>query len=75
VLRAFVPDLDNRLGTITELHTEISKQFAAAGIEIAFPQRDIHVRSDSDKAPFAASEELPDSQDAKIRGSERSLAK
>ncbi len=36
VLRAYLPDRSNREGTITELHTEIDKRFAAAGIEIAF---------------------------------------
>jgi potassium efflux system protein len=50
VLRAFLPNLDNRLATITELHTEISKRFAAAGIEIAFPQQDLHLRSGWDDA-------------------------
>ena len=75
VLRTFVPDLDNRLGTITELHTEISKQFAAAGIQIAFPQRDVHIRNDSSSVPFAGSEESSDSQKARLQGSERSLAK
>lgn len=43
-LRAYLPDMNNRIGTITELHTEIDKRFAAAGIEIAFPQRDVHIR-------------------------------
>jgi potassium efflux system protein len=45
LLRAYLPDLENRVGAITELHTEINKRFAAAGIEIAFPQRDLHLRS------------------------------
>ncbi|MAI32013.1 MAG: hypothetical protein CBE00_04840 [Planctomycetaceae bacterium TMED240] len=45
VLRAYVPDLDSRLKTITELHTEIDRRFAEAGIEIAFPQQDVHLRS------------------------------
>ena len=45
MLRAYLPDLENRIETITELHTEINKRFAAAGIEIAFPQQDIHLRS------------------------------
>ena len=45
LLRAYLPDLENRIGTITELHTEIDRRFADAGIEIAFPQRDLHVRS------------------------------
>lgn len=45
VLRAYLPDLDARLSTISELHTEVNQRFAKAGIEIAFPQRDLHLRS------------------------------
>ena len=45
ILRAYLPDLDNRLNTITELHTEINKRFNEEGIEIAFPQLDLHVRN------------------------------
>jgi small-conductance mechanosensitive channel len=33
------------LETINDLHTEIHSRLAAAGIEIAFPQLDLHVRS------------------------------
>ena len=43
VLRAYLPDMDNRLTTITELHTQIHRSFAEAGIEIPFPQRDVHL--------------------------------
>lgn len=45
VVRCYLSDLDNRLVTIHELHTEINKQYYQAGIEIAFPQRDLHLRS------------------------------
>lgn len=45
VLRCFLATLDNRLQTIHELHTRINQQFNAAGIEIAFPQRDLHLRT------------------------------
>ena len=45
VLRCYVPDLDFRLRTTSELHTEINRRFTKAGIEIAFPQQDIHIRS------------------------------
>ncbi|MFG0286843.1 MAG: mechanosensitive ion channel domain-containing protein [Rhodopirellula sp. JB044] len=45
VLRCYLADLDNRLAAIHELHTMINKEFNAAGIEIAFPQRDLHLRS------------------------------
>lgn len=45
VVRTFLPDLDNRLPVIDDLHTAIEKVFRQAEIEIAFPQRDLHVRS------------------------------
>jgi potassium efflux system protein len=45
VLRAFLPTFENRLNVIHELHTAIHKEFTAAGLEIPFPQRDLHVRS------------------------------
>ncbi|MEQ9407673.1 MAG: mechanosensitive ion channel [Fuerstiella sp.] len=45
LLRCFLPSLENRLKTITELHEAIDREFKANGLEIAFPQRDIHVRS------------------------------
>ncbi|WDQ19284.1 mechanosensitive ion channel domain-containing protein [Rhodopirellula sp. P2] len=45
VLRCYLATLDDRLKTIHELHTEINKRFHAAGLEIAFPQRDLHLRS------------------------------
>ncbi len=45
VLRCYLPDFANRLATISELHTAIDAAFKEAGIEIAFPQLDLHVRS------------------------------
>ena len=47
VLRAYLPDLANRLSTTHALHTAIDRKFKEAGIEIAFPQLDLHVRSKS----------------------------
>ena len=44
-LRCYLPDVETRVVTISELHTEIDERFKKAGIEIAFPQRDLHVRS------------------------------
>lgn len=41
----FVATLDVRLQTLHELQTAIHQQFASAGIEIPYPQRDLHVRS------------------------------
>ena len=54
VLRCFLPDLDNRLASITELYTAIDAAFKEASIEIAFPQRDLHLRSAD--APLAVPE-------------------
>ncbi|MFC1597084.1 mechanosensitive ion channel domain-containing protein, partial [Planctomycetota bacterium] len=45
VARCYLPNLDKRLQTIHELHTAIDQAFREAGIEIAFPQRDVHLRS------------------------------
>lgn len=44
-VRAFLPTLDKRLLTIHDLHIAINSAFAEAGIEIPFPQRDLHIRS------------------------------
>lgn len=45
VLRTFLPNLDHRLSVVDALHTQIDLAFRDAGIEIAFPQRDLHIRS------------------------------
>ena len=45
VIRCFLGRLDLRLPTIHELHTTINERFRNAGIEIAFPQQDLHIRS------------------------------
>jgi potassium efflux system protein len=46
-LRCFIAlrDMASRLKIIDEIHTAIDEQFKTAGIEIAFPQTDLHVRS------------------------------
>jgi potassium efflux system protein len=48
ILRAYLPNLDNRVGTITALHAEIARRFAEAGIKIPFPQQELHIRDPSD---------------------------
>jgi potassium efflux system protein len=45
VIRCFLSRLDLRLPTIHELHTTINERFKNAGIEIAYPQQDLHIRS------------------------------
>jgi len=51
-LRAYTSDVADRLIVTTELHQAIDRKFRAAGIVIAFPQRDVHFYSgDAAAAP------------------------
>jgi potassium efflux system protein len=43
VLRCFVGSQDIRMTTLTQLHEAINRKFNAAGVTIAFPQRDVHL--------------------------------
>ena len=44
-LRLYIPDLDNYLNVWHEINRAIDDGFRKAGIVIAFPQRDLHIRS------------------------------
>lgn len=44
-LRVYIPNRDVWADMIHELHTRIDDEFRKAGIEIAFPQQDVHIRS------------------------------
>ncbi len=44
-MRLFIPHLDFWPRVMHETHMAIDREFRAAGIEIAFPQRDLHIRS------------------------------
>ena len=44
-LRAFLPTRDTYPTVIHELNVGIEREFREAGIEIAFPQQDLHIRS------------------------------
>jgi potassium efflux system protein len=43
MLRCYMPNLDGRIGVVTELHSEVDAAFGEAGIEIALPQREVHI--------------------------------
>lgn len=45
-LRVFVCQMADRLVTLSGLHTAIIKRFRERGIEIAYPQMDVHLRDD-----------------------------
>jgi potassium efflux system protein len=42
-LRAYLEDMDRRLGCASELRSAINDKYNAAEIVIAFPQRDVHL--------------------------------
>jgi len=44
-LRCFIRDVDRRLQTRSDLNLAIDAAFREAGIEIPFPQRDLHFRN------------------------------
>ncbi len=47
VVRCYISmrDMPMRMSVVDDLHTQIDAEFRKAGIEIAFPQRDLHVRN------------------------------
>jgi potassium efflux system protein len=54
VLRCCLPSLDKRLPTMHYLHAEIQRRLKKAGIDIPFPQRDLHIRSDDTRGNGAS---------------------
>jgi potassium-dependent mechanosensitive channel len=48
-LRVHLYDVDRRLSTISNINFAIDKAFREEGIEIPFPQRDVHVKTLPDK--------------------------
>ena len=44
-LRVHLQDIDNWYVARTELYQEIERKFRESGVEIPFPQRDLHIRS------------------------------
>jgi len=44
-LRVYVREIEDYIPVMDELHDAIDQAFRASGIEIAFPQRDLHIRS------------------------------
>ena len=43
VLRCYIPSIDYRLPTMSEINETINRELNEAGIVIAFPQRDVHL--------------------------------
>ena len=49
VLRVFIPDPAVRLSVCDRINKAINREFARHGIEIPFPQRDVHIRTGNTK--------------------------
>lgn len=60
-LRCFVRNIDERLSVVSDLNFAIDAAFRAEGIEIPFPQRDLHLRSWPGSQPPPAPPAAPDS--------------
>jgi small-conductance mechanosensitive channel len=59
-LRLWISNVDDRLRVASDLRNEIDRRFREKGIEIAFPQRDLHIRSvdESSGSILSASEDI-----------------
>ncbi len=51
-LRCFVAGYDDLIPTQSELHFQVNDAFAEAGIEISFPQQDLHIKSVEEAIPL-----------------------
>lgn len=59
ILRVWVEDIDFALSTVSDLRFAVDRAFRERGIEIAFPQLDLHIRSSEGLNTGAAEAEAP----------------
>ncbi|MBK1717741.1 mechanosensitive ion channel protein MscS [Thiocystis violacea] len=64
VLRCYLDSLDGRIGVITDLHQAIYETFAEQGLQIAFPQRDVRLHTQTPMDVRLHRDERPGRQDA-----------
>jgi potassium efflux system protein len=62
-LRVFCENADRMLGVRHALNMAVERKFREAGIEIAFPQRDIHIKGYSEALPSVRGEKKPSIRD------------
>jgi len=60
-LRAWIVDFDKGFKVRSDLSVAINRAFSEAGIEIPFPQRDLHIRSMSPEVEEAIDKKKPES--------------
>lgn len=58
-LRCFIQNVNNKLSTLSEINFEIDRRFREEEVEIPFPQRDLHIRSDLPRWPDRADRRQP----------------
>ncbi len=63
-LRVFIPHIDHLLTVRHDMHMQVILAFREANIEIAFPQRDLHIRSIAEPARLLHSPQPPSQSDA-----------
>jgi len=59
-LRIWIWNVDDRQSMNSEIHQEIDRRFREANIEIAFPQRDLHLRSVEESVHLIEAQASPD---------------
>ncbi len=59
-LRVFISGINNYVETRNAIHFGVDDEFRKAGIEIAFPQRDIHIRTINGTLPIRHIEQAAD---------------
>lgn len=59
-LRCHIRNIDARFQVTSDLNFAIDKAFREANIEIAFPQRDIHIKNDANQKPDNTNNPDPD---------------
>lgn len=74
-LRFFLNDMDYVLSTSSRMRFEILKRFREEGIEIPFPQRDLHVRSGLVAPSLEEQRALPSAKEMGDQPAERSDGK
>lgn len=55
-LRCFIREVDSRLNVISDMNFEIDRAFREAGIEIPFPQREVHLISSKEQKEITQEE-------------------